>query len=115
MLFRSEALTNFDEDDVKMYEYRIPKDKEFKVCLRFVLRRGFYRSFFTEVEDGYIVKTNCIPGAFKCMMERAALDKYGCENNVVADKVDSTYFIPYRSHMNLEIIDSWQAIEEGRD
>jgi len=41
--FEFEALTDFNKEDVKMYEYKIPKDKKFKVCLRFVLRQGFYQ------------------------------------------------------------------------
>ena len=47
-------------------------------------------------------------------MERASLDKYGCENHIVADKVNSTYFAPYRSYMNIKTVDFWQAMEEGR-
>jgi len=112
--FEFEALTDFNEEDVKMYEYKIPKDKKFRACLRLALRRGFYRVHFTESESNYIVKTNCIPSAFKCVMERASLDKYGCENHIVADKVNSTYFAPYRSYMNIKTVDFWQAMEEGR-
>ena len=113
--FEFEALTDFNEEDVKMYEYKIPKDKKFKMFLRFALRRGFYRSHFTETEDSYTVETNCVPSAFKCIMERAALDKYGNENDTIVDTLDGTYFVAYRSQINVESIDSWKAMEEGRD
>lgn len=81
------------------------------MCLRFALGRGFYDTHFLEKDDGYIVKTNCVPRAFASIMERATLDKYSYENDVIADKFNSPYFKPYK--INVELVNMFEAMEQG--
>lgn len=102
------------EGDVQMFEYKLPKNKKLKASVGRVLRRGYYRNLIKETEDGYLVTTNCLPDAFQCVVDRAKLDIYGMENHCIADRVGSSYFLPYREHFGVTSIDLEKAMNEGR-